>query len=146
MPSEKGACNGECFLLDGRVGAEAVQPVDAGLVPEPGHLTLGVLPRLGLAFTNGALECEFTGDDLNGLFVAQRLKRLGVRREAGVEKSLGLLEKPGVKHSRGTPVEALAEEAALGCKPELQDGEALKAITRRGLNSGCGLACQEGQL
>lgn len=134
------------LLLHGRVRSEAVQPNYIGLVPEPSHLALGVLPGFDLAFTYGLIERELAGENLLRLLVAERLEGFGLGREAGCEEGLGFFQQTAVKHGRRTLVEALVQQRSIGREAELQNGEALKPITLGRLNMSGGLAGQQGQL
>jgi len=131
---EKAAGEGKGLLLNGWISAEAAEPVDAGLVPEPCHLALGVLASLGLAFEDGVIERKPAGEDLRRLLIAERLERFGVRRKTGLEKALRFLEKPVLKHGSGTLVEAFTEGGSIGRETKFENGEALQAVARGGLN------------
>jgi len=134
------------LLLHGRIRPEAVQPDYLGLVPEPGHLALGVLPGSDLAFIYSLIEREPTGENLLRLLVAERLEGFGLGRETGCEKGSGFFQQTAVKHGRRTLVEALAQQRSIRGEAELENCEALKPITRGRLNMGGGLAGQQGQL
>jgi len=134
------------LLLNGRIRPEAVQPNYIGLVPEPSHLALGVLPGSDLAFIYGLIERESARENLLRLLVAERLEGLGLGREAGCEEGLGFFQQTAVKHGRRTSVEALAQQRSIRGEAELENGEALKPIARGRLNMGGGLAGQQGQL
>lgn len=56
--SDKGSDALDRLLLQGRIRSEAVQPNYIGLVPEPSHLALGVLPGSDLAVADGLIERE----------------------------------------------------------------------------------------
>jgi len=134
------------LLLHERVRPEAGQPNYIGFVAKPGHLAFGILPGLSLAFANGLLQSKLAGEDLERLFVTQRLQRLGFGREAGFEKSLGFFQQTAPKHRRRARVEALAQEHSIGREAKLENGETPQAIARDRLNMGGGLAGQQGQL
>ena len=70
------------FLLHARVFAEAFDPLDARLAPEPRELALGVVAHVELRLIDGALKRALAPKVLDGAAVAvrpQRARRCGRR-------------------------------------------------------------------
>ena len=97
---------GDGFLLDVVVAAEAGEPVDGGVFAEPGELALGVVAMALRGGGDGLVAGDLAAQHGDGLGVAERGE--GAAFEAvGFDELGGLFDQAAVEHLGGAAVDAV---------------------------------------
>ena len=92
-------------MLRCRLVTESFNPEHAGLTPEPGQLSLGVVAMALLRGLDGGLKGQGSGQNGGGLAVTERVKRLD-GTVAG-EQGTGFFDETRGEHGHGAVVEAV---------------------------------------
>src|ERR1051326_2812014 len=79
--------------------SESIKPCDLGLLAEPSHLTLCVVSRITLDYTNRFLLRDSGIDVGDDMPIADRLKRFCVRRNASRKHPADLFNQARLEHS-----------------------------------------------
>ena len=116
------------------VAAEAVQELNAGLLPKPGGLTLGVPARIPAGIEKRVLDAQFPFDHLQCLLVADRLERFAAFRETELQDRLRLFDQAVPEHLPEALLEACVESVTVGEEAEFQDSEAFERVPPAGVH------------
>src|ERR1044072_612051 len=103
--SHSGAKPAGHLLLHGRVFAEALDPLDARLAPEPGELALGVMAHVELRLLNCALKRTLAAEVFDDAPVAVRAEGARLSGDAAQEEAAHLFDETRAEARLGPHVD-----------------------------------------
>ena len=100
------------------------EPDDPGHLPEPGHLPLGVLPRLDLGQRDGLVAPDLAAEEPEDMAVSEGPEGRGRLRDAPLEEAPDLVDEAAGEHPLDAVLDAPAERLALEPEAETENGPA----------------------
>src|SRR4030042_6656604 len=100
------------------------KPGHAVHLPEPGHLPLGVVARVGFGHGHGLLAADLAPEDAQDVIVTEGAEGRSFLRHASLQEPPDLLDEAAVEHPFDAVVDAPIERLPLEPAPAPQDAAA----------------------